>query len=933
MKKLEKENVSNVLALTPMQEGILFHYLKEPGSALYFEQLCLELSGAVEKEIFEKAWNSVIQTNEMLRTLFRWEKINNPVQVILKQHSIKPRYYNFSNPYEAHEKTSNERGSSALLERPTPGRNRQAARPEKIKAEDGKEGFDLRDVPFRITLCKHTDRRYTMIISHHHILYDGWSNGIILKEFFRTYNDFAGGKKTAGPIKTPFETFIKWSLERDTKKEKEFWKHYLSGPGPQTEFALKGKKNKEADFITETYRTRLKNSLCKRADLLAGKHKITPAALLYGAWGLLLQRYNNSGDVIFGTTVSGRNAGVKGIEDMVGLFINTIPLRINTGENGEKIEFLQQVEEALRRRQEFAGTSLVKIKEYGTGDGNEELFDTIVVIENYPLDKALVGKEGALTVDSFSMAEMSHYDLTVGITLFKGIEINITYGKRLFEKEGIVRLAEHFKNILKDLIRTPRQSLSTVKMMSDEERKQVLVEFNDTATDYPREKTIHQLFEEQEARTPDRMALVGEASGGPATRGRVFPAGSPKGGATDPAWPGPWNPNASGLVPTSHGIKGRVQLSYKELNRESDRLAALLQREGVERDTLVAIMVERSVEMIIGLLGILKAGGAYLPIDPGTPEDRIDYMMADSDTKIMLVGGKEVTESNEPTVGNTGEQDREAWSKKGIEIIDLSALNTENRQERDGCREPAGFDDRPSARQCTSSLAYIIYTSGTTGRPKAVMVEHGSVVRLVADTDYIDFKRYGSLLQTGTLSFDASTFEIWGALENGLTLYVVEKDDILSAGKLKEIVSRYGIDVMWMTSALFNHHVGEDVGIFKSIKHLLVGGDVVSPVHVNRLRKEFPGIRVTNGYGPTENTTFSTCLAVEREYHDTIPIGAPISNSTAYIVDGNGRPCPIGVPGELLVGGDGLARGYLNHPELTAERFIISDGQKEKHNL
>ncbi|MCP4150975.1 MAG: AMP-binding protein, partial [bacterium] len=230
-------------------------------------------------------------------------------------------------------------------------------------------------------------------------------------------------------------------------------------------------------------------------------------------------------------------------------------------------------------------------------------------------------------------------------------------------------------------------------------------------------------------------------------------------------------------------------------------------------------------------------------------------------------------------------------------------------------------------------LAYIIYTSGTTGQPKAVMVEHRGVVRLVANTGYIDFSRYQRLLQTGTLSFDASTFEIWGALVNGLTLYQVKKEDILFVDNMKEKVSRYGIEVLWMTSALFNHHFQEDPGIFKGIKHLLVGGDVVSPTQVNRLRGEYPAIKVTNGYGPTENTTFSTSLSVEREYSDKIPIGKPIANSTAYIMDKSFHLCPIGVPGELLVGGDGLSRGYLNNPELTAERFIKTSRQLADNSL
>ncbi|MCP4151589.1 MAG: AMP-binding protein, partial [bacterium] len=381
-----------------------------------------------------------------------------------------------------------------------------------------------------------------------------------------------------------------------------------------------------------------------------------------------------------------------------------------------------------------------------------------------------------------------------------------------------------------------------------------LYEFNDTTVDYPRDKTISQLFEEQAAKTPDSIGLVGSG------QEKNYKSQAKKKKQVKEQLP------QMTAVPGEGGIHGAplphaIQISYRELNEKSDRVARLLQSKGVEpghtgRGTgnIVAIMPERTTEMIICLLGILKAGGAYLPIDPEYPKERINYILEDSNTKILLSGRKKLNEIDE--LKDFGE---------GVEIIDINTIydlspTTENRHPASGIRYTA------------ANLAYIIYTSGTTGHPKGVMVEHRSVVRLVCNTDYVDFSRCDRLLQTGTLSFDASTFEIWGALENGLTLYLVKKENILSVDNLKKIVRNFGIDVIWMTSALFNHHVQEEVGLFKNIKHLVVGGDVVSPLHVNRLRKEYPGIRITNGYGPTENTTFSVCQAVDRNYFDKIPI-------------------------------------------------------------
>ncbi|MCP4150456.1 MAG: hypothetical protein GY757_22100, partial [bacterium] len=255
---------------------------------------------------------------------------------------------------------------------------------------------------------------------NHHILYDGWSTGIILKEFFNAYDMLTKGKKPKPKTKTQFKEFIK--QHRNKNKEKEYWKNYLKGFDAQKELSIKRKKNRAAETITAHYETRIENTLTKEIEQFAEEQKLTAPSVLYGAWGLLMQRYNNTGDVIFGTTVSGRNAAVKEIEEMVGLFINTVPLRVKLEPGLEKRALLQQVEKTLRLRQEYDAASLVQIKEYSDINSNEELFDNIVVIENYPLDKQLAQKESVLCAESYSMTEMTNYDLTVGITLFEGVE-------------------------------------------------------------------------------------------------------------------------------------------------------------------------------------------------------------------------------------------------------------------------------------------------------------------------------------------------------------------------------------------------------------------------------------------------------------------------------------------------------------------------------
>ncbi|MCP4149344.1 MAG: amino acid adenylation domain-containing protein, partial [bacterium] len=342
----------------------------------------------------------------------------------------------------------------------------------------------------------------------------------------------------------------------------------------------------------------------------------------------------------------------------------------------------------------------------------------------------------------------------------------------------------------------------------------------------------------------------------------------------------------------------------QELNKRSGGLARELMEKGVVSETIIGIMLERSIEMVVGLLGILKAGGAYLPIAAHYPLERKRYLLKDAGVKLLLT----------------------TRSFSEVPALTKEAIYLEDHFQ--GTEFLGTLPEIPS-----SGLAYVIYTSGSTGAPKGVLVEHRNVVRLVKGSHYITFSTGDRLLQTGALEFDASTFETWGSLLNGLNLFMVSADDTIVPEKLKHCIHGYGIDTMWLTSALFNRLAVEDIDIFAGLKNLLVGGDLLSPNHINRVRARFPALNLINGYGPTENTTFSTTYSI-REETLSIPIGRPISNSRAYIVDKHNQPVPQGVSGELIVGGDGVARGYLNNPQQTAEKFLLphktqgKEGQK-----
>ncbi|MWC31394.1 amino acid adenylation domain-containing protein, partial [Paenibacillus sp. MMS18-CY102] len=537
---------------------------------------------------------------------------------------------------------------------------------------------------------------------------------------------------------------------------------------------------------------------------------------------------------------------------MLGMFVNTLAMR--NAPSGEKSfhAYVQEVKEnALRayENQDYPFEELVNKLDVARDVSRNPLFDTMFILQNT--------EQGALDIEGLTCRvypnqhNVAKFDLTfIAVEEAEGIVCSIEYANSLYKRETVERMAQHFKQLIDVIVRDPQMKLSAIEMITPDEKMQILEVFNGTVTDYPRDKTIHQLFEEQVERTPDQVAVVYEGS----------------------------------------------QLTYGELNEKANRLARRLRAEGVQPDQPIGILVERSLEMMVGLLGILKAGGAYVPIDPEYPDERMRYMLEDSGAKQLLVQRR--FQERVSFTGTTFVLEDALFAKEDGSNLELLT----------GPRH----------------LANLIYTSGSTGQPKGVMVEHRNVVRLVKNTNYAELNEQTRILQAGAIVFDASTFEIWGALLNGGRLHLVSNDVILDATKLKKTIQQYGITTMLLVTPLFNQLSQQDSKLFAGVQTLIVGGDVLSVPHINRVLQHHPGLRIINAYGPTENATISTTQEIKEEQTEAAPIGRPIHNSTAYVVDRSMNLAPIGAWGELIVGGDGVARGYSNKPELTDEKFIPS---------
>jgi amino acid adenylation domain-containing protein len=840
MEKVDKKNIEDILPLTPMQEGMLFHYQKNPGKEYYLEQLELGIAGEIDITLFEKAWNFVIETNEMLRTSLRWEKVENPIQITHRRHRILPGFHDFSKQISAEIKTSI----------------------EKIKIKEREKIYHLHNnIPFNIALCKTGSKQHEMIITNHHILYDGWSNGIILKEFIDAYNDFSEGKKPKKPGKPKFKEFIRWIQGRDTNKQLEYWSNYLGGLDCCINLSIKKRKIGENQEKPKKIQISIPSDLKDELDNFVKKQKITASTVLYTGWGILLQKYNNTDDAVFGTTVSGRSAKVQGIEETVGLFINTIPLRV-LHRSGEKIEtLLHFINKTLQERENYETVSLADLKKCIQLKINSELFDSIVIVENYPLEKTLIGQKGKLSINSYSMMESTHYDLTIGITVFGDIEITFIYCDSMFDVSSIDRMSHHYLNVIRTLTARPGDKVSEIEVITQEEKNRILYEFNKTAVNYARNKTVDQLFEDQCCQTPDAAVLY-------------------------------WTKSTC--------------ITYKELNHRANQVSLILREKGGQTGSIAGIMMEESPELATGILGILKSGSAYLPIDPGYPEERVRFMLADSAAGIAL-----------------------------SHLNNINGFEGEVLQITSKPQTPYSITSpHPQSRALASGAAYIIYTSGTTGKPKGVILEHRSVVNtlLCRKKEYKMVPGDRSLLLF-SYTFDGFVTAFFTPIISGAAVIHVGENGRKDITGIIEAIVAHGVTHFITVPPLYREIIENiDKKETATLKVVTLAGDSVAHDLLEMTTQKNPRIEISHEYGVTEAAIMST-VCRHQQNRSEITIGKPIWNNEIFIVDKQMHLQPPEVPGELCISGTGIAWGYLNNPELTVERFYRSDKSYRPNTL
>jgi fengycin family lipopeptide synthetase D len=858
---IEPAEEKGYYTLSSAQKRLYFLQQMDLESTAYNISQIVLLEGEIDMKRLENTFNKLIARHESLRTSFLIvddipvQKIHDPITLKL----------------QCHEKEVEVKEGDQI---------HHFIRP-----------FELSTAPLIcVSLIKTGETKHLLIVDMHHIISDGVSQNLLIQNFVTLYK-----REDLPGLRLQYKDYSQWqncdNQKKVSKQQKEYWLKEFAGHVPilnlPVDYLRPGVQSFEGsalDFEIGIEETKALNNLAK-------KEATTLFVVLLTVFNILLSKISNQQDIIIGTPVAGRKHA--DLEHIIGMFVNTLAVR-NFPINEKRVtEFLREVNENTLNafeNQDYPFEELVEQVEIDRDVSRNPLFEVMFVFQNMDFPKVEIA---GLKISPYKhKSRRSKFDL--GLSAVEAEEkllFSFEYCTKLFKQGTIEKFISFYKKIISSILNNANKQISQLEIISEQEKKQILFDFNDTEVEYPQDKTIHELFAEQVNRTPDNIAVVGET--------HQLHEKEPSEGT-------------GRLVP----LPVLMSITYKELNERSNHLAHLLQTKNVKPDTIAAIMVDRSLEMITAVFGILKAGGAYLPIEPGYPGKRINYMLADSRARVLV------------TTNILAEE-----VKKNFEIIFLDSL------------EGSGFypsNPLPFYPSGPSNLAYVIYTSGTTGKPKGVLVETRNAVNLVWGLNHKIYKKYNRNLRICLLSpfvFDASVKQIFAALLLGHSLYIVPEEARLDGSYLLQYYKKHKIDISDGTPThlriLLEGSDGNDAGT--GVKEFIIGGEVLPQDIVREFFNKFTKnvSAIVNIYGPSECTVDSTLYEVTtdnvREFQDNVPIGTPMPNCRVYVLDCWKRLQPVGIPGELYVSGTGVGRGYLNRAPLTAEKFIpepFNEGKK-----
>ncbi|MCY1015596.1 amino acid adenylation domain-containing protein [Pyxidicoccus sp. MSG2] len=820
------------LPLSFAQQRLWFIDQLEPGSAAYNMPTFVRMEGPLDVTALQHGLSELVRRHEALRTTFTWQD-GQPVQVIAPHVEVPLKQVDLS------------------------GMQPQAARAEleRLLREELLRPFDLVTGPLvRSRLLKLGSAEHVFVLNLHHIVSDGWSMGVLVQEVVALYEAFSRGRPSPlVPLPIQYADYAVWQRQwlqgAVLDAQLGYWKQQLAGAS-----TLELPTDKPRPPVQTLRGARVSVGLSRPVSdalrALCQQEGATPFMALLAAFQVLLSRYSGQEDISVGTPIAGRNRSE--LEGLIGFFVNTLVLRVRVSPSASFLHLLRQARESALgayAHQDVPFERLVEELQPTRDLSRGPLFQVMFALQNAP--RASAGSHGLKLrpVELENTTLKFDLELTLGETA-EGIQGTLGYNIGLFEPATAERMAEHFRMLVEALVARPEAPLSAASLLTEAERRQVLVEWNATASEYPRGSTLPEVFSQVVARYADRVAVE----------------------------------------------FGEEKLTYRQLDARANRLAWQLRGIGVSTDSRVAIALDRSLELIVSLVAILKAGGAYVPLDPAYPLERLSAMVEDARPAVLITSRALLAKL--PTGG---------LSTVVLEDVSLEGQPT----------------SAPPAAALPQSLAYIDFTSGSTGRPKGVGTPQAAVLRTLFGVDYAHFGPDETFLLIAPVSFDASTLELWGPLLHGARLVVFPPHSPSDVLELESVLVKHGVTTLHLTSGLFTQVVDHHLSGLRSVRQLLTGGDVVSAPHVRRVLEELR-IPVTACYGPTEATLFTSCHRMtDAAWPGTsVPIGRPIGNTYVYVLDAAGQPVPPGLMGELFIGGDGLARGYVEQPALTAERFV-----------
>ena len=819
------------------QRRMWFLHQLEGKQAVYNVHRYMQLQGPLDVAALERSLGEIVRRHEALRTTFPTID-GEPVQAMAPTLSV----------------------PLTIVDLHSMPPDRQPAEVHRLATEEARRPFDLVQGPLvRTTLLRLAPESQVLLVTMPHIVVDGWSTGIFYRELAVLYDAYTSGASSPLPeLPLQYADFAQWQSDwlqgEVLERLLSYWRRQLDGAPPVLPLPTDHPHPLLPSSEGGTRRLALGSDLTRALKVLSQRSGATLFMTLLAAFSTLLHRYSQAQDLVIGVPIANRTR--TELENLIGLFVNTLALRIDLSGDVTFRELLARVRKSSLEafaHQELPFEKLVEVLQPDRDPSHTPLFQTMFALQNVP---SAPPKMGDVTLERLDVdAGVSHFDLTLAMRDGpQGLSAEMEYRSDLFESGTVDRMLLHFRTLLESIVADPDRRPRDLPLMAEAERRRILTEWNDTATDYPDDLGIHVLFERQARNTPEAVAVV-------------------------------------------HGDRA---LTYRELDGQADAVAQHLRAAGARSGVLVGVLMGRSLEWVISLLAVLKAGAAYLPLSVDDPQARVDFMLRDADVPVLIVDHARL--SALPT-----------YNGRVVELE--AALRAE------GLSGPASAAGEVGGNE----LAYVMYTSGSTGLPKAVAIPHRAIARLVVNTNYIDLREDDVVAQLSNSSFDAATFEIWGALLNGARLVILDTDTVLAPRALESRIRQDGITTMFQTTELFHQLAFARPSLFEGVRQVLFGGDRADARAVAEVLEHGPPRRLIHVYGPTETTTFASWHLVTDASAETgsVPIGRPISNTRMYVLDATVNPVPVGVPGEIYIGGPGVARGYLRRPELTAERFVV----------